>query len=136
MSIFIFAYDYSECSMSTLLLITSAPTSMMAWHAFGLAQALQNKHEEFRVFFYQDGVQVANDLQWFPDDQRNLKLEWQKLGVRLPVCVSAALARGITDASNAQRHSLQQHNLAQGFELVGLGELADAVQSCSRLIQF
>lgn len=93
MSIFIFAYDHSECSMSTLLLITSAPTSMMAWHAFGLAQALQNKHEEFRVFFYQDGVQVANDLQWFPDDQRNLKLEWQKLGVRLPVCVSAALAR-------------------------------------------
>lgn len=136
MSIFIFAYDHSECSMSTLLLITSAPTSMMAWHAFGLAQALQNKHEEFRVFFYQDGVQVANDLQWFPDDQRNLKLEWQKLGVRLPVCVSAALARGITDASNAQRHSLQQHNLAQGFELVGLGELADAVQSCARLIQF
>lgn len=136
MSIFIFAYDHSECSMSTLLLITSAPTSMMAWHAFGLAQALQNKHEEFRVFFYQDGVQVANDLQWFPDDQRNLKLEWQKLGVRLPVCVSAALARGITDASNAQRHSLQQHNLAQGFELVGLGELVDAIQSCSRLIQF
>ena len=136
MSIFIFAYDHSECSMSTLLLITSAPTSMMAWHAFGLAQALQNKHEEFRVFFYQDGVQVANDLQWFPDDQRNLKLEWQKLGVRLPVCVSAALARGITDASNAQRHSLRQHNLAQGFELVGLGELADAVQSCARLIQF
>ena len=136
MSIFIFAYDHSECSMSTLLLITSAPTSMMAWHAFGLAQALQNKHEEFRVFFYQDGVQVANDLQWFPDDQRNLKLEWQKLGVRLPVCVSAALARGITDVSNAQRHSLQQHNLAQGFELVGLGELADAVQSCARLIQF
>lgn len=122
--------------MSTLLLITSAPTSIMAWHAFGLAQALGNKFEDFRVFFYQDGVQVANDLQWFPDDQRNLKQEWQKLGIRLPVCVSAALARGITDASNAQRHSLQQHNLAQGFELVGLGELADAVQSCSRLIQF
>jgi tRNA 2-thiouridine synthesizing protein D len=65
----------------------------MAWHAFGLAQALGNKSEDFRVFFYQDGVQVANDLQWFPDDQRNLKQEWQKLGIRLPVCVSAALAR-------------------------------------------
>jgi tRNA 2-thiouridine synthesizing protein D len=50
--------------------------------------------------------------------------------------VSAALARGITDSDNAQRHSLQHHNLAQGFELVGLGELADAVQNCSRLIQF
>lgn len=37
--------------MSTLLLITSAPTSTMAWHAFGLAQALRNKCEDFRVFF-------------------------------------------------------------------------------------
>ncbi|MBC9228368.1 sulfurtransferase complex subunit TusD [bacterium SPL81] len=122
--------------MSTLLLITSSPTSVIAWHAFGLAQALHDKQSEFRVFFYQDGVHVANDLQWFPDDQRNLKQEWQKLGIRLPVCVSAALARGITDAGNAQRHSLQHHNLAQGFELVGLGELADAVQSCSRILQF
>jgi Uncharacterized conserved protein involved in intracellular sulfur reduction len=54
----------------------------------------------------------------------------------LTVCVSAALARGITDQENAQRHNIQQHNLADGFELVGLGELADAVQSSQRLIQF
>ena len=94
--------------MSTLLLITSAPTSIHAWHALGLAQALQQKSEAFRVFFYQDGVAVANELQWAPDDQRNLKTEWQKLSIRLPA----------------------------GFELVGLGELADAVQSTERLIQF
>ena len=122
--------------MSTLLLITSAPTSIHAWHALGLALALQHKNEAFRVFFYQDGVAVANELQWVPDDQRNLKTEWQKLGIRLPVCVSAALARGICDAENAKRHQLSQHNLAKGFELVGLGELADAVQSTERLIQF
>lgn len=122
--------------MSTLLLITSAPTSIHAWHALGLAQALQQKSEAFRVFFYQDGVAVANELQWVPDDQRNLKTEWQKLSIRLPVCVSAALARGISDAHNTKRHQLSQHNLAAGFELVGLGELADAVQSTERLIQF
>lgn len=125
-----------EISMSTLLLITSSPASIHAWHALGLAQALNRKNEEFRVFFYQDGVSVANALQWVPDDQRKLTSEWQKLSVRLPVCVSAALARGITDQENAQRHNIQQHNLAEGFELVGLGELADAVQSASRLIQF
>ena len=79
---------------------------------------------------------VANALQWVPDDQRNLTTEWQKLDIRLPVCVSAALARGITDEENAKRHNIDQHNLANGFELVGLGELADAVQSTERLIQF
>jgi len=122
--------------MSTLLLITSSPTSIHAWHAFGLAQALKQKNESFRVFFYQDGVNVANALQWVPDDQRKLTSEWQKLEIRLPVCVSAALVRGISDAENAQRHNLQQHNLADQFELVGLGELADAVQTADRLIQF
>jgi tRNA 2-thiouridine synthesizing protein D len=122
--------------MSTLILITSSPTSVHAWHALGLAQALQLKNESFRVFFYQDGAAAANALQWVPDDQRNLCVEWQKLSIRLPVCVSAALARGITDAENAQRHNIQQHNLAEGFELVGLGELADAVQASERLIQF
>ncbi|HAK32252.1 MAG TPA: sulfurtransferase complex subunit TusD [Acinetobacter radioresistens] len=120
--------------MSTLLLITSAPTSIYAWHALGLAQALKTKDENFRVFFYQDGVMVANSLQWLPDDQRSLTHEWQKLNIRLPVCVSAALARGITDEQNAQRHQISQYNLAQGFELVGLGELADAVQSAQRLM--
>ena len=122
--------------MSTLLLITSAPSSIYAWHALGLAQALHEKKQPFRVFFYQDGVHVANRLQWQPDDQRNLSQEWQKLAIRLPVCVSAALARGITDEDNAKRHQLDQHNLAAHFELVGLGELADAVQHAERILQF
>jgi len=122
--------------MTTLLLITSAPSSIHAWHALGLAQALHAKNQAFRVFFYQDGVAVANALQWVPDDQRHLTKEWQNLAIRLPVCVSAALIRGITDLENAQRHQINRHNLAQGFELVGLGELADAVQSAQRLIQF
>lgn len=130
------AHSSSEASMSSLLLITSAPSSIHAWHALGLAQALKEKNQDFRVFFYQDGVMVANNLQWIPDDQRNLALEWAKLNIRLPVCVSAALARGITDQDNAQRHALHTHNLAQGFELVGLGELADAVQSAERILQF
>ncbi|WP_445115635.1 sulfurtransferase complex subunit TusD [Acinetobacter sp. WZC-1] len=122
--------------MSTLLLITSAPVSIHAWHALGLAQALKEKKEDFRVFFYQDAASVASHLQWLPDDQRDLTREWQELSIRLPVCVSAALARGITDQENAHRHQLATHNLAQGFELTGLGELADAIQSCERLIQF
>ncbi len=122
--------------MSTLIVVTAAPQTIYAWHALGLAQALHRQNEIFRLFFYQDAVQVANLLNWVPDDQRNLTHEWQKLNIRLPVCVSAALSRGISDADNAARHQLIQHNLAAGFELVGLGELADALQNCSRIAQF
>lgn len=121
--------------MSTLLLVTAPPTSILAWHALGLAQAMQISQVPFRVFFYQDGVLVANALQWVPDDQRNLATEWLKLEIPLPVCVSAALTRGITDQDNAKRHQLKSTNLADGFQLVGLGELADAVQSSSRIVQ-
>lgn len=122
--------------MSTLVLITSAPTSVHAWHALGLVQMLVKKQQACCVFFYQDGVHVANELQWFPEDQRNLCKAWQQLGIRLPVCVSAALNRGISDADNAKRHQLQSSNLAANFELVGLGELASALQSSERIIQF
>jgi tRNA 2-thiouridine synthesizing protein D len=76
-----------------------------AWHAFGLAQALKSKNEDFRVFFYQDGVQVANDLQWVPDDQRNLKHEWQKLGFDfLSVSVLPLLEESLMQ--KMQRHQL------------------------------
>ncbi|WP_269914588.1 sulfurtransferase complex subunit TusD [Acinetobacter sp. HY1485] len=122
--------------MSTLLLITASPLSVVAWHALETAQALKQKQAPFQVFFYQDAVYVANQLNWVPDDQKNLTQEWQKLGVRLPVCVSAALNRGITDQENSKRHQLSQYNLAKGFELVGLGQLADAVETAERVIQF
>lgn len=122
--------------MSTLILMTTAPTSSISWHALGLAQSLEKQGLPFSVFFYQDAVHIANALNWMPDDQRNLTQEWQKLKVRLPVCVSAALNRGITDQENAIRHQLSQSNLAERFELVGLGELADAIESSERVIQF
>lgn len=122
--------------MSTLLLITASPQSSIAWHALGLAQALQIKKEPYSVFFYQDAVYVANKLNWVAEDQKNLTHEWQALNIRLPVCVSAALHRGITDEENAKRHNLSQYNLAENFELVGLGELADAIHHHERVVQF
>ncbi|MEB3753849.1 sulfurtransferase complex subunit TusD [Acinetobacter sp. MD2(2019)] len=122
--------------MNTLILVTSSPNSVLAWHAFGVAESLLKKNQNVQVFFYQDGVAVANTLNWSPEDQRQLTQAWQALNIRLPVCVSAALTRGITDQTNATRHQLAHFNLASGFELVGLGEFADAVQNATRLIQF
>lgn len=122
--------------MMTLLLITSAPTSKSMWYALKLAHALKQQQREFKVFFYQDAVQIANRLIWQPDDQMNLQQGWLNLNIALPVCVSASLNRGISDTENAQRHQLQQSNLAEGFKLVGLGELADLTMNAERIIQF
>lgn len=121
---------------STLLLITAPPFSKMAYHALRLAQSMQNKKHHFQVFFYQDAVMIANANLWRSEDEINLTQEWQKLGIPLPVCVSAALNRGISDLENANRHQLTHDNLADGFTLTGLGTLADAIDQSQHVIQF
>lgn len=123
-------------SSFTLLLITAAPSSRLAYHAFSLAQAMQKIQQPLQVFFYQDAVVTANKDLWRSEDELNLTQAWQSLNIPLPVCVSAALSRGVSDTDNAHRHHLQHNNLASGFNLTGLGTLADALQQAKHVIQF
>lgn len=120
--------------MNILLLLTEAPTRPLAWHAVSLAQHLLHQGAQVHVFFYQDAVLIANTLRWQPADEKNLATAWQQLEIDLPVCVSAALYRGVTDADNATRHTLASHNLAAGFRLTGLGELAEYMLDADRVI--
>ncbi len=122
--------------MMTLLLLTQPGTSPIAWHAFKLAQSLIQAQHPVQVFFYQDAVTIANSLSWRPQDEPKLGQQWQSLGIDLPVCVTAALNRGISDEDNAQRHQLNNTNLLTGFRMAGLGELADAMMTAKRTIQF
>jgi tRNA 2-thiouridine synthesizing protein D len=122
-------------NMTTLLLLTSAPESHLAWHAVRLARALLSSDETVRVFFYQDAVSVVNALRWQPADEPSLQTAWQTLDIDLPVCVSAALNRGISDHANASRHQLPHANLATGFRLTGLGELAELMIQADRVVQ-
>ena len=92
------------------------------------------------VFFYGDSAHIANRLRWQSADQLDLTKEWQSLAEQyqlpLPVCVSTALSRGVSDVDNSSRHQLDGANLATGFTLVGLSELAMMMQDDCRLIQF
>ncbi|WP_290190239.1 sulfurtransferase complex subunit TusD [Psychrobacter sp. 5A.1] len=92
------------------------------------------------VFFYGDSAHIANGLRWQSADQIDLTKEWQNLAeqyqLSLPVCVSTALSRGVSDTDNSARHQLDGANLATGFTLVGLSELAMVMQEDCRLIQF
>lgn len=121
--------------MTTLLLLTTAPDTYLAWHGVRLARALIARNQVVKVFFYQDAVTVVNDRIWRPADEPSLQHAWQALPLDRPVCVSAALARGITDTDNAQRHKRAGSNLADGFRLAGLGELADLMQQADRVVQ-
>lgn len=93
-----------------------------------------------RLFLYRDAVMLANRLIWQADDMPNAARDWQRLvqqfGLTAQVCVSSALARGVTDSANAKRHGLDGDNLAAGFTLVGLGELAMALHEVPQVYQF
>ena len=136
-----------------LLLITADPSHPLAQLALRYARAyLQNLSNEadtdtegtdnkkLTVFFYGDAANTANGLRWQPADQLDLTKEWQALAehyqLALPVCVSTALSRGVSDDDNSTRHQLKGNNLAAGFTLVGLSELAMMMQNDCRLIQF
>ena len=129
-----------------LLLITKDPSHPLAHLALRYARAVleqtntTDNDAPLKLFFYADGAHIANRLRWQSAEQVNLTQEWQNLAeqhnISLPVCVSTALSRGISDSDNSARHQLQGDNVAQGFTLVGLSDLAMMMQSDCRLLQF
>ena len=141
-----------------LLLITADPSHPLAHIALRYARTylastdmnnndktnnsdhLEDPYAPLNVFFYADAADTANRLRWQSADQMNITQAWQKLAEQyqlvLPVCVSTALSRGISDGENSTRHQLDSENLATGFKLVGLSELAMMMQGNCRLLQF
>ena len=133
---------------NTLLLIHVDPSQSIAWHAYRYAKAfLENctnsedaSRPKLNIFFYGEAANTGNALRWQTADRASLTELWSQLSqehqLRLPVCVSTALTRGITDEDNARRHKLEVNNLATGFELVGLGELAEQLSSADKVVTF
>lgn len=129
-------------SLSFALLVTGpAYGSQQATSAWQFANALIEKgHRLESVFFYREGVHNANRLVSPASDEFDLVRAWRELsqlhGVALNVCVAAALRRGVMDAQEAERQNQTVDNLQPGFTLSGLGELAQAMLTVDRVIQF
>lgn len=124
------------------LLVYAAPHSHQAAESayrFAVA-ALEQGHRLHRVFFYGDGIHNASALAAPPQDENDLPARWQQLGethqLDLVVCIAAAVRRGVLDANEAGRYEKPGHNLREGFELSGLGQLAEAAIVSDRLITF
>lgn len=102
--------------------------------------AVHSRHSIQRIFFYQDAVLVAAINQTLPQGQISLCQQWQNLArehsLPLMVCIANALRRGIVDSTEQQRYELPAPTLSDGFELAGLGEMAQALNDSDRVIQF
>ncbi|WP_062747539.1 sulfurtransferase complex subunit TusD [Erwinia persicina] len=123
---------------------------MVTGPAYGTQQAssawlfanalLEEGHTLDSIFFYREGVLNASLLNAPASDEFDLTRGWQQLheqqGVQLNICVAAAQRRGITDRQEATQLGLPVANLAEGFQLSGLGSLAEAALTCDRLVQF
>lgn len=127
--------------MKFALLITAAPHQQQAWQALAFARALLAAgHQLPRVFFYGDGALHGNTLLLPPQDEAHVQKDWQALaqqhGTELVVCIAAALKRGVMDADTALREEKPVSNLAPGFVISGLGQLADIMLDADRLVSF
>ncbi|EHK90621.1 sulfurtransferase complex subunit TusD [Aggregatibacter actinomycetemcomitans] len=110
--------------------------SQSAFLAYQLAQLLVQKHQIRQIFFYQDGVSNGNALVYPANDEFNLVQAWQvfsrQFNVPLHLCVAAAQRRGVVDSDSTADKSAV--NLADVFQLAGLGEFSQALLQADRVL--
>ncbi|UMZ15340.1 sulfurtransferase complex subunit TusD [Pseudomonas sp. MPFS] len=127
--------------MKFAIALFSAAHAPSSRRALLFAQAaLAGGHEIVRLFFYQDGVYNAANSIVTPQDEQDLPREWREFvhqhQLDAVVCIAAALRRGTLNADEAERYQRTAVNIEAPWELSGLGQLHDAVQSADRLICF
>jgi tRNA 2-thiouridine synthesizing protein D len=52
------------------------------------------------------------------------------------VCIASAIKRGVVNETERERYEQTAATLADGFELVGLGQLIAGIQHSDRYIEF
>ncbi|KXI28948.1 sulfurtransferase complex subunit TusD [Paraglaciecola hydrolytica] len=124
-----------------ILVMSSPSASQNASSALRLAQTIAtSEHNLLGVFFYQDGVHNANQLQVSASNELNLYAAWTQLATihacPLLVCVTAASKRGVLSQLDASENDSEHFNLSAPFQSVGLGELAQLIRNSDRLVQF
>ena len=127
--------------MQYSLLVTAGPDSQAATTALRAAEAvLARGHTLFRIFFYRQGVLIANRFTSVSAGEADICAQWRAFihdhHLDAVVCIGAALRRGIVDATEAARLELDGDNLASEFVLSGLGQWAEAVAVSDRVMSF
>lgn len=123
------------------LAILSAPEKAASRRALCFARAvLESGHRIQRLFFYQNGVYNASSTAVFPQDEPDLCQQWRSFIIDnqldAVVCVAAALRRGMLDAAEAERYGRNAATLQPPWQLSGLGQLHEGIQTSHRLVCF
>ena len=110
-------------------------------HALGFCESLlQQGHQLNRVFFYHEGVLTGLNSRVVPQDEVDVVQRWldlkEQYAVELAVCIANALKRGVINASEQTRYNKPAATLRPEFELVGLGQLIDAIAHSDRYVEF
>ncbi|GGN31265.1 MULTISPECIES: sulfurtransferase complex subunit TusD [Marinomonas] len=129
--------------MQYTLLITGSPYQTKACHSalrFIKAALLEYPNSIKGVFFYEDAVLIGNQIAQPPRDEINITQAWQDIAqqhnIPLYLCIAAAVRRGIINDTESRRYELEQHTLAEGFQLEGLGTFVDLMNTTNKVIQF
>lgn len=105
-----------------------------------IVAALAMGHQVFRVFFYYDGIYHALRKSMPPEDETQISQRWSQLAAQhdidLVVCISAAQRRGLLSQDEVDRQDFKDNDLAPGFRISGLGQLAEATLTTDRFIVF
>ena len=111
--------------MNFVVIVSAIPEKSYSALKF-VQTALSMQHTIQVVFFYQDGVVLANKFINLPKDEINIQHNWQDIqDTRLLICSSSALRRGISE-----------EHLASGFTFSSLGKLIEECSVADRVITF
>jgi len=128
--------------MKYTLIIQSAPIDQQSSHsALRFARALLIAgHTIDRLFFYGAGVHNATSHSVAPQDELNLPDQWQQFitqhSLDAVVCIASAIRRGVINSAESTRYDKRGDNLADGFDLSGLGQLVASAVESDRVVTF
>jgi tRNA 2-thiouridine synthesizing protein D len=128
-----------DAALSYTIILTQSPAlSENSLTAQRLVSELIDHGDKIdRIFFYQDAAYIGLKSQIPGQGLQASYQGWldlqRKQSFPLQICIANALRRGVVDNTEAKRYQGLE-TLQSGFQLSGLGEIADACQSSDRII--
>ncbi|WP_022962646.1 sulfurtransferase complex subunit TusD [Halopseudomonas pelagia] len=127
--------------MNFAITLLAGPQDPAARSALEFARAvIQAGHQITRLFLYRDAVQIASALSVQPQDEQDISAQWREfiLSQQLDavVCIAAALRRGVLNDAEATRWQKPAASTGTPYDLSGLGQWVDVLQTADRAVTF